>query len=369
VTAIKGMAEAQAALGHGVTILATKIGDETAPVLKGVEIRLYPCEFIGWRWSKGLAGALPSLVEKADIVHIHTLWQYPTWAAAGVCQSLGKPYIIRSCGMLEHWSLSQSSFKKRLYLLFGGNSRLKGAAAIHFTSESERINSLRPSKDFVIPIGLRSSAYENLPSELAFKKRFPVLENKKIVLFLGRLHYKKQPDVAIRAFALVYNDHPDACLVLAGPGDPNYVAGLDQLVHRLGIEKRVFFLGMLQGETVREAYRAAAFFVLPSFQENFGISVAEAMAAGCPVVVSEQVSLSKEVARANSGIVCSAEVKPTAEAMSRLLGDSGLREKMGINGRNLIVNQFTWEKVAADLIDVYSDILSNLHVHPAWTKG
>ncbi len=365
--AIKGMSESQAALGHTVSIVATRTGKEPSPALPDVALYLYPCEFVGWRWSKGLADALHSQIKKAEIVHIHTVWEYPTWIGAKVCQDLGKPYIIRPCGMLEQWSLAQSSLKKKLYLLLGGSARIKRAAAMHFTSESERIKSIRPTKAFVLPIGLPPSAYEDLPSASAFRQRFPILEDRKIVLFLGRLHYKKQPDVAIRAFALACRKYRDHTLVLAGPGDVDYVAGLRQLACQLGIENQVVFVGLLQEEAVREAYRAAALFVLPSLQENFGISVAEAMAAGCPVLVSDQVSLSKEVARAGAGIVCGTSVEQVAAAMSAFFHALELQAEMGVKGRELILSQFTWEKIASDLIDVYSDILINKYTHPAWT--
>jgi glycosyltransferase involved in cell wall biosynthesis len=372
VTALMGMAEAQAALGHNVTILTTQLGKEEWPLLRGVAIHAYPCEFSGWRWSKGLARSLPGHVSKADIVHIHTVWEYPTWAASRVCRSLGVPYIIRPCGMLEQWSLSQNAIKKWLYLYAIGNSILRDATAIHFTSESERVNSNQVCAgcdEFVIPIGLNPAAYEESLSESDFYDRFPVLKGRKIVLFLGRLHYKKQPDVAIHAFGIACTGHPDACLVLAGPGEPEYVSQLKHLTQQLGIEQKVLFVGMLHEKAVREAYRAATLFVLPSLQENFGISVAEAMAAGCPVVVSDQVSLSSEVACANAGVVCPAEVEPTAEAIARLLGNSELRKTMGANGRNLILEKFTWERIVSDLTDVYGDILSGQHVHLAWRKG
>lgn len=352
------MTVAQVALGHSVTILGTRIGDE-APVLNGVEVQLFPCELSPWRWSKGLARALPILVAKADIVHIHTVWQYPTWVASAICQSLRKPYIIRPCGMLEEWSLSQSSFKKKLYLLLGGKHRLRNATALHFTSNSERQKSMRLSKDFVLPIGLSPSAYENLPPSTAFATRFPILKNRQIVLFLGRLHYKKQPDLAIKAFARACRDDSDACLVLAGPGEPNYVSRLKDLAHELGIAEKVVFVGMLEGVVVREAYTAAALFVLPSLQENFGISVAEAMAAGCPVVISDEVALSSVVVNANAGLVCKLDADSVANAIASLISDEDSRKSMGERGRQIILDKFTWKQIAGRLDTVYADILAD----------
>jgi len=366
------MAEAQADIGHNVTILTTSNVTDELPLIPSVAVSGYFCELSNWRWSKEFARSLPGYVSRSDIVHIHTVWEYPTWAAMKVCRSFEVPYIIRPCGMLEHWSLSQSKVKKWLYLNFFINYLLKEAAAIHFTSLSESVNSNRFSAyfdKFVIPIGIEPASYEDLVTESQFFDRFPILKGREIVLFLGRLHPKKQPEVAIQAFGIACKVHPNTFLVMAGPGEPEYLAQLKTLTQRLGIENKVMFVGMLCKKAVLEAFRAATLFVLPSLQENFGISVAEAMAAACPVIVSHQVSLSSEVASFNAGVVCHAEVEPIAKSLVRLLENSALRKTMGANGRSLILEKFTWKRIANELTDVYADILSGKREHVAWRKA
>lgn len=363
------MVAAQNKLGHNVSVLTTAVNGYSPCELLGVTVKAIPCVLPIWRWAPGFGYALKAQVGTADIVHLHTIWEHPTWSAARCCRTEGIPYIVRPCGMLESWSLSQSPLRKRLYLRGLGRTMLRHAAAIHFTSESERANSAAVcghTNNIVIPIGLNDEAYADQPPTSAFRSRYPELGEKKIVLFLGRLHTKKQPDIVIRAFVQATKAHPDTVLVMAGTGDAGYLTALRNLANDLGIANRVIFTDLLLGAAVYEAYRAATLFVLPSLQENFGIAVAEAMAAGCPVVVSNQVSLASEVSAAGAGIVCASEVSAVARSISRLLADEGLRRTMGENGHNLVLKKFTWEQIARDLVDVYCDIVEKKQRHAAW---
>jgi glycosyltransferase involved in cell wall biosynthesis len=187
-----------------------------------------------------------------------------------------------------------------------------------------------------------------------------------MILFLGRLHPKKQPEVVIRAFHAIHREFPEASLVLAGTGEQGYSNLLQKLVSQLGLESQVFFLGMLKGREVQEAYMAAALFALPSLGENFGIAVAEAMAAGCPVVVSHQVALSKEVEEYSGGIVAEADVDGVSKAFRRLLEGSALRQSMGRNGREFVLKKLTWDKIAEQMVEVYQDILQGTRTNTAW---
>lgn len=369
VTAIQGMASAETVAGHYVSIIATDYGLPEQPALDGVDIKIFPCKHAGWRYSQELSENLPQLVDKSDIVHIHTVWEHPTWAAARVCRKLGKPYILRPCGMLDKWSLLQNAWKKKIYLQMLAASVIRNASALHFTSEDELTNSLvtgQADGSFVVPNGLPPAAMENLPGSEAFRQRYSELDSKRIVLFLSRLHYKKQPNIAIEAFGKICHMDNHLVLVLAGPAEPAYLAELKGLADSLNLLDRVIFTGMLQGAAVQEAYRAAEIFVLPSLQENFGIAVAEAMAASCPVIVSEQVNLAAEILSASAGIVCSSDVTATAAAMEALLKNKSLCKKMGQNGRALVQEKFSWEKVATELLDVYEDILSGQRISKAW---
>jgi glycosyltransferase involved in cell wall biosynthesis len=369
VTAVLGLAEAQAEMGHQVCIASSDYGVNSIPPLDGVEFKLFQCRYDTWRWAPELGRCLERLVKSYDVVMVESLWQYPTFIAGRICRAANMPYVVSPNGMLDDWSLSQKAWKKKPYMALFERSTLQGANAIHLTSEGELTNSHLNKwqvPKVVIPLGLPKSKYTNLPDGANFFHRYPELSGKKIVLFLGRLHYKKQPDVVIRAFHQACSGMTDAHLVLAGMGEPSYAQRLDALVKSLGIQDRVLFTGMLEGDAVREAYRAASLFVLPSWQENFGLSMVEAMAAGCPVVISDHIDLAPDIKEARAGLVVPPNAEATAEAITCLLQNEELRREMGKRGRQLVLEKFTWERCAREFNDVFDDILSGRNKSSAW---
>ncbi|OGR53037.1 MAG: hypothetical protein A2049_04760 [Elusimicrobia bacterium GWA2_62_23] len=355
------MAEAQAELGHEVSIAAT--GDMPVNSRPGgrVKVLLFPRTLPFWMFSWSLGRNLQQLIAASDLVHIHMMWEYPAWKASQICAALGKPYIIRPCGMLDKWSLAQSAWKKKVYLELFGNRLLSCSAAVHYTSAGEMAASLPENKrpaDFVLPVGLPVSAWEGLPPANVFREKFPETVGRRIVLFFGRLHYKKQPEVAIRAFQLLRSRCPEAHLVLVGAGAAGYVASLKLLAKELGLQAHVTFTGMLLGEDKREALSAADIFILPSLRENFGVSVTEAMAAGCPVVVSPGVDISEDIRQGKAGVVCSPDPEAFSAAMAKILNTPGLARSMGENGLRLVQRKYRWDNLARDLIGVYGGVLS-----------
>lgn len=368
-TAVLGLAEAQAAMGHEVSIASSDYGVNSPPQLDGVEFKLFPCRYDTWRWAPELGRYLERFVKEFDVVMVESLWQYPTFIAGKICRAARMPYVVSPNGMLDEWSLSQKAWKKRPYLALLERATLLGAAAIHLTSEGELVNSHLNKwsvPKLVVPLGLHKSKYTDLPAGEGFRLRFPELSNRRIALFLGRLHYKKQPDVLIRAFHQACRSVSDLHLVLAGTGERAYVERLQELVKSLELEDRVLFTGILTGDAVREAYRAASIFVLPSWQENFGLSVVEAMAAECAVVVSDHMDLAPDILRAKAGLVTAPTVEETAEAMVSLLNDEPLSREMGRNGRKLVLEKYTWENCAQELGAAFEDILSGRKESGAW---
>jgi glycosyltransferase involved in cell wall biosynthesis len=361
VNALVGLAEAQVALGHHVMILAADRGaDKMVP--QGAIVHFVPGRGGAWSWSQPFNRRLADLVPGVDIVHGHMVWDLPVWAAARQARRDGKPFILRPCGHLDVWSLSQKRWKKKLYLAALG-SVIRTASAIHFTSEGERTASLTAIGDrpnFVIPLGVPKKALTDRPQPNAFAARFPELEGKRIVLFLGRLHPKKRPEVAIDAFHRVATTDERLHLVLAGPADTAYSNELSARVASHGLGNRVTFTGLLRGEVVREAYAAAKVFVLMSHQENFGIAIAEAMAASCPVLISDELDLAGDIVAAGAGIACAPNADVTAVMLRRIIEDETLCQRMGQNGHALVLRRFTWPPVAAAVVTEYQKLVSNI---------
>jgi glycosyltransferase involved in cell wall biosynthesis len=288
------------------------------------------------------------------------VWDYPVWAAARTAIRHGKPFILRPCGQLDPWSLSQKRLKKRLYLRLCGD-HLRGATAIHFTTEGERDSALGVigrTPSFVIPNGVREESYTNLPDSAALGQRFPSLAGKRIVLFLGRVHEKKQPDLLIDAFARVAAEFDRLHLVIVGPADQSYLKLLSAQARARGVAERTTFTGTLTGRATTEAYRAAEVFVLPSLQENFGNAIVEAMAASCPVLVSERLDLAPVIERAEAGLICPASAEAFAAALRGLLSDPPARARMGANGHQSVLENYAWKPIARATVQTYSELIS-----------
>jgi glycosyltransferase involved in cell wall biosynthesis len=355
-------AKAMIPLGHQVNIGATDHAfqreDFSHDLLRPI---LGRCDFKKWRWSGGMKNKLIPVIREADIVHLHGVWEYPIWLGGRICKELGKPYVLSSCGMLERWPLKQKRWQKSIYLKLIGKSVIDHAAAVHFTSEREKLESLSvigaAIPNFVCALGVDGELSGNLPAPSAFRKRFAAVGEDRMVLCLGRVHYKKQPDLLIRAFKSVFEKYPNTCLVFAGPGEDRYLLFLKKLAADLRIGHKVFFTGMLTGDAKKEALAAADIFALPSLQENFGIAVAEAMAVGCPVVISDAVDLASDVRVANAGLVCSNSAESFTTAILKLLKDKSLRQQMGENGRRLAREAFAWPRIAQFLAAQYQEVI------------
>jgi glycosyltransferase involved in cell wall biosynthesis len=368
VAVVLNLTKSMLSLGHEVSIAATDYGirPDDLPVPMQ-HLILSRCDFQKWRWSRKMKKQMLQAVQRAQIVHLHGMWEYPIWLGSQLSLQNGKPYVLSPCGMLEQWSLAQNRLKKQIYLRLCGRNIIDHVAFVHFASEREKIKSLPivgPAiPEFVCPLGVDDRLLGQLPAAVSFRKRFPSVGKDKIILYFGRIHYKKQPDLLIKAFKFVLRAHPDTCLVIAGQGEEHYICSLKKLSSTLHINHKVFFTGALTGDAKEEALTAANIFALPSLQENFGIAVAEAMAVGCPVVISDAVDLSEDVTRAHAGVVCSATTEAFANALTQLLNDGDLMRQMGKNGRNYARAKFDWNKVAALLINEYEKILRSRNNH------
>jgi glycosyltransferase involved in cell wall biosynthesis len=249
--------------------------------------------------------------------------------------------------MLDPWSLSQSRLKKRVYMLWRLRRNLNTATALHFTSSVERDLTaplrLRPPA-IVEPNGLDLSEFETLPPAGTARRRFGVTTSR-MVLFLSRLHPKKGLELLIPAFAKAKLD--DTTLVLAGPDADGYQAKLEDIVARQGLPaEAVLFAGMQRGVERLSAMADADLFVLPSYQENFGIAVAEALAAGCPVLISDQVNIWQEIKAAGVGGVVAPAVEPLTGALREWMDDSARRTEAATRAKLFARDRYDWRALA-----------------------
>lgn len=313
-------------------------------------------EFI---FSVELTRWLSQHIRSYDILHNHYLFSYPSTCAGAIARWRGIPYLVRTLDHLSPWSLGQSKLKKQLYLFLIERHNLNSAAAIHCTSLSEAENVRNfgiQTPTLTLPIGV------NLPKNLPEARQklhqiYNIPYHKSVVLFLSRLHPKKRPDLLIKALKKVEEKPLPYHLILAGTGDAEYLSYLNNLVASLGLTSCTSFPGFVSGQDKDLLLQGSDVFVLPSFSENFGIAVAEAMAARLPVIVTPDVQISSEIAAEKAGIVVNGEVEPLAEAISQLLASPQSCQQLGENGQSLVSRCYSWQVIASSLVSIYTAIL------------
>jgi glycosyltransferase involved in cell wall biosynthesis len=353
-TALMGMAQSQVGVGLDVTILATWKIPDGLPVAE--QLRAHGVKVIHVGPAKGKLSRHPMLavetdraVATADIVHIHGLWEEAQHQAARAAQRRGVPYVITPHGMLSPWNLSQSKWGKKLFLRWRLRKNLDRAAAIHYTCDVERdlVAPLKiKAKPIVERLGLDLAEFRNLPPRGAFRAKWPQLQDKPFILFLGRIDYKKGLDILIPAFAAARL--ADTPLVIAGPDRDRYESTVRALVAHHHLHDRVIFTGMLHGRDRLEAYVDATLFALTSHQENFGITVIEAMACGCPVLISDQVNIHSEVTQSGGGEVVPMTIRAISAALEKWMPDEAARQTSGAVGRAFVMDRYGWNTVARE---------------------
>jgi glycosyltransferase involved in cell wall biosynthesis len=329
------------------------------PVVEdGVTYWYFPRQMRFYTFSWPLSAWLARHVSEFDVVHIHALFSYATLPAAFWAHRRGVPYIVRPLGTLNEWGMkNRRPWVKKLSFRLLESKVLEHAALVHYTSEQERLEAdkLRVTAPaMIMPNALPDTA--NVTAVGRFRAQYAQLRGRRVILFLARLTEKKGLDLLLRAFAKVRQEVPDAALVVAGNGPEEFVRRLKAEATALGIEEDVLWPGFLQADEKQAALSDADLFVLPSFSENFGIAAVEAMAAGLPVVVTDQVGIHREIALEQAGVVVPCDIAPLASALTRLLHDPALRQSMGENGKSLARRKYSSVTLTRKLIVVYNKI-------------
>jgi glycosyltransferase involved in cell wall biosynthesis len=317
-----------------------------------------------WKVSLGLRNWLQRHARKYDLVHIHAVWSFATAAAARAADRAGVPYIVRPAGMLSSYTWERKGWKKRLYWNIIEKRTIQYAAAFHATSDAEaaEIRSVRPdARVFVIPNGVEDAAFVVPSARAALRQRCgPNVGELPILLFLSRLHPKK--GIVDRLLPAVAAMRSPCFLAVAGGEDPHapgYEHEVRQAIERLGLRERVAMLGQIAAADRWAMLDGAAVFVLPSHSENFGVVVAEAMARGCPVVVTDAVQLCAQVREAGAGEIVSGNVEALATALDRMILRPELRRDCGEAGRAYAQQHFRWNQIASLIHQMYRDCLND----------
>jgi glycosyltransferase involved in cell wall biosynthesis len=295
---------------------------------------------------------LQQSVSEFDVVHTHASYLWPLWTAAREARRAGVPYVVSTRGMLEKDLIERkSAIWKSALIGFVEKTNLEGAAAVHVTSRREA--------DEAEAFGFRLRRVSEIPNGVDFERVdagatpavAALVAGAPYVLFLGRINWKKGLDRLIEAMAHA----PGVRLVIAGNDEERYQPALEAIVSRLGIGDRVSFAGPVHGGDKTALIAGARALVLPSYSENFGNVVLEAMAAGRPVIVSREVGLAQLVDATASGVVTRGGPEDLGAAIARLSKDTAAGDAMGRNGRDAAA-RYSWDSVAAQMEALYESL-------------
>lgn len=304
------------------------------------------------RWASGALG-------NYDLVEIHTIFAGITWSAARACKRAGKPYFVRPHGSLDPFDLQKKAGLKKLLGPLLVRPVLAGADAVLLTStlEADRLVTYGARvKRLVVPLPVPlPQAAGDGP---AFRSRHNIPADAIVVLFMSRLDYKKGLDFLIPAMGKLRGEFSKLWFVMAGAGQDAFTTRIDIWLTENGMAGRTSKVGFISGKEKLDALASADLFALPSLNENFGIVLIEAMHAGLPLLISDEVYIHKEIENAGAGLICRPETSSVTEKLRILLADSKKRQAMGAKGRELVQQRYRPEAATDLLLQTYRGVLT-----------
>lgn len=373
---VLGLAPALAKEGVKVTVLTTDSNGDTGqkpldvplnvPIPQdGYEIIYFRCApFRRYKFSLDLLKWLKTHAREFDLAHIHALFSPVSSAAAFVCSQEKLPYILRPLGTLDPADLLKKKQLKKLYVEIIERRNLAKAAAIHFTSVQEAKVSEKfgaNTRDLVIPLGVipPQSASENVKNFISRKLGIP--ENIPWIIFMSRLDPKKGLNLLIPALEKLLESGNNFHFILSGasPQDPDFEQKIKDQIAISPLNSHTTITGFVTGELKTSLLQAADLFVLPSYYENFGIAVAEAMVAGKPVVISDQVHIWEQVRDSESGWVGTTDVESLVNLLQAALQNPQECQRRGLNAQKYALENFSWDAIAKQTIQAYQAIIAN----------
>jgi len=354
---------ALAARGHEVEVFTTNVDgprDSDVPLgvpvdLDGVKIWYFPSKWLRrLYWTPPMARMLKQVVGNFDLVHLHSVFLWPTWVAARVARSARVPYVLSPRGMLvKDLFRARSRFLKTTWMVLIERTNLAHAAGIHVTS------SVEAAEVAAFGYALKGRVFE-VPNGVNLSAPGPVepVTPSPYMLILGRINWKKRIDIALETVQRLKGIR----LLVAGGDEEGLAANLCKRAASLGVAARVDFVGPVEGLRKRQLLQGALALLMPSLSENFGNSALEAMAEGTPVIVTPQVGVADGVAESGAGFVVAPTGEAFADAVMKLQGDPTLRTRMSERARALVVENYAWPVIGARIENEYRAILNEFHM-------
>lgn len=357
---VRDVSAALANRGHRVVVLTTdrdgpqRLSEsERRRLSSGPDWQVVPVPTRGPGISPDFARRAWSLVNEADVVHLRGIYNPASAVAGAIAVRRGVPFVQQLHGAATDYHWRQKRWKKAPWEMLVQRPLLTRASAAIVQTEIEAEEGLK-----VFP----TARMRLVPPPIIDDEAGPDLAERSgvhpsTIGFLGRLSEKKGVPTLVAAFAEIEAKFPETRLVVAGPDDEGIGARMKREVHRLGLDSRVDFPGMVVGAEKAELLAEFAVFVLPSANESFGIAVAEAMAAGVPVIVTREVGIAGDIEAAGAGLVAPRDVEGIATALDRLLSDPSEARAIGAAGRRFALRSYTRSASVAALERIYQDAL------------
>ncbi|MGB6484598.1 MAG: glycosyltransferase [Candidatus Acidiferrales bacterium] len=373
---VRAIALGLAQRGHSVTVLTANWGFQPsmAPTMTAERCRWGWCvqeqgvnaiflrsagHYRALSLNLGMVSFFRGLLRDYDVVHVYGLYDFLGPAAAFFCRKNHIPYVVEPMGMFR--PIVRNIGLKKIYHRALGKRLLAGANRLIATSDLEKWELIDGGIDATRIIVRRNGveAPQSIPECGVFRKEWRIPSRAKLVLYLGRLEPKKSPELLLEAFAQwgeTSQFGADSVLVIAGPEqDRAYSARLRSLASASGITNRIRFTGPLYDERKWSAYRDADAFVLPSQNENFGNSAAEAMACGTPVIVTDQCGIAP-IVKDRAGLAVSHDSASIAGALKIVLEDEGTAERFR-DACPAVVNELSWDQPISEMVEIYREAL------------
>ena len=375
---VRALSEGLARRGHQVTVLTADWGLEKRLQSQEEKMTAERSPF-GWRrnengvqaiylptwmryralsWNPAVKRYCRARLENFDVVHVFGLYDLLGPAVASACRKRSVPYVLEPIGMFV--PIVRNLWLKRIYHAVWGRPLLEGASAVIATSEQEA-EELAAGGVPRARVVLRRNGVDvpsSWPERGSFRKAYNISTEEKVILFLGRLSAKKSPDLLLRAFSELSGRSPGIpmTLIFAGPDEGGMKAELDQMAAQLGVRRSIQFAGPVFGEAKWAAYRDADVFVLPSQNENFGNTAAESVAAGTPVIVTEQCGIAPLLAD-EAGLVVRHDTAALSTAIERILCQPDLRARFAL-GCAGVTSRLGWDEPVREMEELYGALAS-----------
>ncbi|MEO0368143.1 MAG: glycosyltransferase [Pseudomonadota bacterium] len=358
---------------HGSDVMDVDLNQATN--FQGVPCRFFP------RWSPPVRAVrefaysgsfrrwLKANIESFDVIHIHAIFSACSSYAMWLARQRNVPYLVRTIGQLEPWSLEQSRLRKSIFLTLFEHENLRHAERLHCTSELEASHIKQfdaTLRTVVVPLGVElpeqldsnSLLQRRTVAKSELRNRFKLDEDTKLLLFLARIHPKKGLEHILKALAN-HASLSDCHLLIAGSGEPEYLRKIENDIDALKIKPRCHFAGFLQDQEKSTALLGSDLYVLPSSSENFGISVLEALGHGTPVIISKEVALAASIDNTSLGRVIKVDEAEAAlaPALVNMLEEAAQSpESLHASAHAFVAQNFAWPELTAQLIRIYQSI-------------